>query len=147
VGIVMKRRDVVVLCLGGILGGCAARVIHETASGRPERQFSSGPEAVRAALVGELVNRGYNITQESQSVVVGQKFSNNLAANLMLGSSAYPTVMVRSSFTLIPNQAGTRVVGDIAIVGNPGSAFERVTPMSNSQGSKEMQDALNAIVV
>jgi hypothetical protein len=141
----MDRRAFLISAMA--LSGCAAPVKFDTASGRPERLFNAPPETVRAALVSELVNRQYTITQESQSLVVGEKLSDNVAANLLMGTGARPQVSVRASFTMINTGSGTRVVGDLGVVQNKGTPFENVIPMSNSQSATEMQSALDAISV
>jgi len=141
----MQRRIFLALTLS--LAACAQPVNYQTASGRPERLFNAPPERVRAALATELVNRGYQIIRESESVIEGQKTSDNVWANMLMGSQWDPTVKVRATYTIIPSGSGTRVVGDLAIVGNAGTAFERVTPMSNSKASLDMQNALNAMQV
>lgn len=141
----MLRRTLMLLPLA--LTGCAAPVKYNTASGRPERTFDASPDRVRAALVGHLVNRGYQITNESASRVVGQKRTDNAMAQVLLGTNYDRNVEVRATFTIIPEGPRTRVVGDLALVSNPGSAFERVTPMSNSQDSIPMQQALDSLSV
>lgn len=139
----MKR--ILFLAVLLLLTACTAPIQHNTASGRPERQFNAPPDAVRAALVAELVNRGYSISQETQSLVVGQKLSDNVAANVLMGTGMRPQVTVRSSFTMIAVGGGTRVVGDIAIIQNEGTAFERAIPQTNAPASADMQAAMDAI--
>jgi predicted trehalose synthase len=128
-----------------LLTACTAPIQHNTASGRPERQFAAPPDVVRAALVTEMVNRGYTISQETQSMVVGQKLSDNVAANMLMGTGMRPQVTVRASFTMIATGGGTRVVGDIAVVQNEGTAFERAIPQTNARAAADMQAAMDAI--
>lgn len=133
-----------------LLPGLAACANHaqQTPSGRPERFFAGKqPDAVRAALVASLVNRGYSITRESQSLVSAQRETTSLAANVLLGSQYDPTVDARITYTLVSVNGGTRVVADLAFVTNAGSAFERVTDMRNSAASGEVQAILNAVEV
>jgi len=133
------------ICVAAILlAGCASPVVHNTASGKPERLFSSPPDQVRAALITELVNRHYSITQETQSLIVGEKVTKEVGVTLAYGTGFGPPT-VRSSFTMIPNPPGTRVVGDIVLIQNAGTGFQRIFPMDDSAGSNEMQAALNAI--
>jgi hypothetical protein len=130
------------------LAGCSSPIEHNTASGRPERLFANtNPDKVRAALVTELVNRKYRISQESQSIVVGEKFTDNIGANMAFGTGLSPQATVRSSFTIIASGNDVRVVGDLAIVQNAGTGFERLIPMTNSASSLDMQSALNGIVI
>ena len=143
----MRRLIAGVLISLSLIGCAGTQVQHNTASGRPERQFAAAPEAVRAALITELVNRGYSITKESQSLVQGEKFTDNFGAVMAYSTGYDSRVMVRVTYTMIPMGAETRVVGDIATVSNPGSGFERVHPLPNSQSSADMQNALNNLKV
>jgi hypothetical protein len=143
----MKRRKMMVLGLIGILTGCASPIVHDTPSKRPERQFANKPEDVKAALLSMLVSRNYQIHQESEGLVVALSWPDKSYANMFAPAPANPTVMIQSSFTLVPTNAGTRVIGDVAFVSKPGSGSDRVTPMPNSLLSRELQDLLNALVV
>lgn len=129
------------------LSACAAPVQHQTASGRPERQFSATPDTVRPVLINELVNRKYNITQESQSLIVAEKLSDNAAANLLLGTGHSPQLTVRVRFMMMATTSGTRVVGDIDLVQNRGTAFEKVIPQTHGASSVDMQTALDGLRV
>lgn len=104
---------------------------HNTPSQKAERTFNAPPDRVQSALLTELVNRQYTITKQT--------------ANMLLGTTYDPTVDVRATFTVIPVKHQTRVVGDLVLVSNGGSAFEKVTPINNSESSMDMQAALNRL--
>jgi hypothetical protein len=125
--------------------GCAAQVQHNTPSQKAERTFNAPPERVQAALLTEMVNRQYTISKQTANVIEGTKPAAGFAANVLLGTTYDPTVDVRATFTVIPIGNQTRVVGDLALVSNGGSAFEKVTPINNSESSMEMQAALNRL--
>ena len=142
------RTTIAWLLIAVCLSGCAGTQIqHNTASGRPERVFQAPPEAVRSALATELVNRGYRITKESQSLIEGEKYTDKLGAVIAYSTQYDSRVMVRVTYTMIPTAEGTRVVGDIAAVSNPGSGFERSHPLQNTQSAADMQNALNGLKV
>lgn len=142
------RRTIAWLLVAVCLTGCAGtQVQHNTASGRPERVFQAQPDTVRAALVTELVNRGYRITKESQSLVEGEKFTDKVGAIIAYSTQYDSKVAVRVTYTMIPGPAGTRVIGDIQAVSNPGSGFERVHPLQNTASSADMQKALDGLQI
>ncbi len=130
-----------------MLAGCAAPAKLNTASGRPERTFNASADAVRATLVSHLVNRGYQVTKESQSLVIAEKRAESVMAQVLLGTAYDANVNARASFTIIPQGSTTRVVGDLALVSNPGSAFERVTVITNADELNRMQEAMNGITI
>lgn len=54
-------------------------------------------------------------------------------ANALFGSKYDATPNPRVTYTLMQDQGATRVIADFVIVTNPGSAFERLTPVNGSQ--------------
>lgn len=126
--------------------GCVAPVQHNTASGKPEVTVStSDVGAVKAALVSEMIDRGYNITTEGDFGMVFDRPVDNFLAGVLLGSSYDTTPNARIAYTLVPKSDGVRVVADIAVITNPGSAFEKRTEMNQSQSSLGVQEALDAL--
>ena len=78
------------------------------------------------------------------SIVVGHE-SQNIAVNLLLGSQHDPTVQERTSFQLLDVQGGVRVLGSIAFITNPGSAFEKTMDVSTGKGGTEVQGYLERL--
>ena len=68
-----------------------------------------------------------------------------LGASLVFGSNfnAFPNARVAYTFAEIGSDV--RVVVDMAMVTNPGSAFENTTPMNNNPESELFQEILNNI--
>lgn len=65
---------------------------------------------------------------------------------MLFGTGFNPVVNARLTFTMIsPQPDETRVVVDMAMVQNPGSGFERLTPGNNSQDSTDIQNWLNSL--
>lgn len=92
-----------------------------------------------------MLNRGYNLTQDNQFTVSFDRPVENVLAAAMLGSSYDGTPNARVTYTIVEANGATRVIADMAIVTNPGSSFERRTPMSNSQDSVKIQEFLNGL--
>lgn len=129
-----------------VTGGCVAPVQHKTASGKPEVTISTNDVGVvKAALVSEMIDRGYGITTEGDYRLVFDRPVDNLLVGVLLGSSYDSTPNARISYTLVPTSGRVRVVADIAIITNPGSAFERRTEMNQHQDSLDVQKALDAL--
>jgi hypothetical protein len=144
-----SKAQIIVLYCGTILllSGCVAPVQHNTGSGKPEICISSKvpQEAVASALTSDLLNRGYSISQQTNTQVRGDKPVTNVLAAALLGSRYDSTPNARINYNIVSGQDCTRVVADMNIVTNPGSAFERLTAMSNSQDSVMIQSDLNQI--
>jgi hypothetical protein len=64
-----------------------------------------------------------------------------------LGSGYNATPNERVSFTLVPLGPNTRVIADISVVTNPGSALERLTPFNNGPGSERMQEGFEYVAI
>ena len=132
---------VVLLCLGVV--SCAPPVTHQTASGRPEVTIATtNVDAVKGALISVMINGGYSITRESHYLLAFDRPVDNVLAAALLGSQYDSTPNARISYTVARIQSGIRVVADLAIVTNPGSAFERHTNMNANQDSLGVQKLL-----
>ena len=92
-----------------------------------------------------MINKGYSLTSDTGFQLVFQAPAEGLGA-ILLSSQYDSTVMVRMGYSIAPQERGTRVVVNIAAVTNPGSAFERLTPMNGSKDSVHVQEWLNDIV-
>lgn len=111
--------SIALLCL--CVGACASPVLHQTASGKVEVTIeNSAQEPVKSELVNVMINRGYAINRDSPFQIVFDKPVMNVLAAALLGSRYNSTPDARLSFTI--TQAGTsvRVIGDLAIITNPG---------------------------
>lgn len=127
------------------VAGCVTTVEHNTASGRPEVTVKAPPDAVKSVVIGVLMNLGYTIRTDSQFQVVFERDPNNVLASVLLGSQYDSRILVRISVAFMQSGQTTRVIADFNLVRNPGSAFERLTPMTNSQDAGKFQVVLNDI--
>ena len=135
---------VMILCF--LVAACATPVKHHTASGRPEVTIATtNVGAVKGALISEMVNRGYSITRESDFLVGFDRPIDNVWAAALLGSRYDSTPNARVSYTIARIQDAIRVVADLAIITNPGSAFERQTDMNANKDSRMIQGLMDRV--
>jgi len=121
-------------------------VSHATQSGKPEACIRNAkPPLVSADLASLLLDHGYSISQQTDTMVRGDRPVDNVAAAVLLGSRYDSTPNARITYSIVKRADCVRVVADIMIVTNPGSAYERLTPMNNSADSLKIQDTLDAI--
>lgn len=135
---------VLVAALG--LAGCATPVQHQTASGKPEILVAGAtPETVKPAVVNRMVSAGYRITKDTPYELAFDRPVENVAAAVLLGSKYDSTPNARVSYTIAGTGTGTRVVADLAVITNPGSAFERRTDFNGSQDTVKIQGVLDQV--
>lgn len=101
---------------------------HHTPSGKVEATISgASPDDVKAALINEMLNRGYSITNDTSYMISFDRPVDNVFAAALLGSNYDSTPNARISYMLAKVGDATRVVADLAMITNPGSLFERRT--------------------
>ena len=93
--------------------------------------FAKSKSATKDAFVPKFLARGYDIKSDSDYQIVFEKKSNGLAAGILFGSRYDSTPAARITTTIV-GSSPTTVTGKASIVTNPGSAFERVTDVSNN---------------
>jgi hypothetical protein len=133
-----------IFALTSLLTSCAAPIVHNTPSGRPEVTIRDVHLTdVSAKLTGQMIDRGYIIKSAQPAVMIFEKPINNLGAAMLFGSRYDSTPFARVTFMLVESEQQTRVVGSLAVITNPGSAFEHQTSFDQSQDSANIQQALN----
>lgn len=100
---------------------------------------------VKTAYVGTLTNFGYSMIRDTNFQIVMERPVDNMMANVLMGSNYDPTVEARLTATFLEMGEQTRVMTDMGIVRNGGSAFEAVTPVHGAQDSIGVQSLLNEI--
>lgn len=134
----------IALAAGLALGGCQT-VQHNTASQKPEVTIAAPSAKVKPAVINAFINDGYNITSDSQYLVVMRKASDNVGATLLFGSTNYPAVDERVNLTFAEMDGKTRIVADTSFVANPGTGFEEVIPTTRFEESAEVQTMLDKV--
>lgn len=136
-------QSVAVVSLLSLAAGCAATVRHNTPSGRPEVTINGRVgEQAATAIMNQMVNSGYSTKSVTSTMLVFEKPVNNILASALLGSHYDSTPAARVTYTIMETESTTRIVTSLAMITNPGSAFERVTPMNNSKSSTSYQEFL-----
>ncbi|MHB0706013.1 hypothetical protein ACX4MT_09235 [Roseomonas mucosa] len=126
-----------------IVSGCAAPVTHNTASGKPEVTVTTSDlPALKSYITNDMINRGYTIVRESESQLVFDRPVQNVLVGALVGSSFNSTPNTRLTYVFIKNQTSYRVVGDVALITNPGSGFEKRNDMNAAQDTVVIQQML-----
>lgn len=139
-------RQIFVAALGLVLASCGTPVRQDTASGRPEVTVHHvASDRVKGALVSGMLNRGYRITKDSQFEIAFDRPVDNLAVAVLMGSKYDAQPNARVSYQIAQLGDDVRVVADMAIITNPGSAFERRMDVSAGADSPVIQAFLTTI--
>jgi len=129
-----------------LLGACAAPVRHETASGRPEVTIRGKVgNQVQAEIANLMLNRRYSVKSSSPNILVFEKPFDNAMASVLFASQYDVTPYARITYNVFEIGDSTRIVASFAAITNPGSAFERVTPLDNNPDTLWYQTKLNEI--
>ena len=129
------------------LSACAGTLHRpQTASGRPEVTITNAtPEKIKPVLVSEMANAGYRISKDTPYELAFDKPVQNLAMAALLGSRYDSQPNARITYTFAQIGKDTRVIGDVAVITNPGSAFERRTELNNGVDAYDLQTGLQRL--
>jgi C-terminal processing protease CtpA/Prc len=139
-------RFLVVLALASLCAACATVPPPATASGKPEVTISnSSPDKVKPVLVNKMINTGYRITKDTPYELTFDKPTQNFAVAALMGSKYDGVPNERVSYTFADVGGSTRVVADVAIITNPGSAYERRTDLNGGAYNYDLQIMLDDV--
>jgi hypothetical protein len=141
-GVNMKGRIVSGLAAGLLVAACQTVQPPATASGKPEVTIHAPVSTIKSLLISRAMNEGLNVTKDTEFVLQFEKPTANIGAALLFGSRYDSTPNERYVVTFAPTGGETRVVVSSMIVTNPGSAFERVTPVNAGEGIDRTQRTL-----
>jgi PDZ domain len=138
----MKFAGVVAYLL--VLTGCATPMPLATPTGKPEVTIQGAKiEDVKNILTSVAMDWGYTVKNVTDYVAVYEKPNTNALSNALMASQYDPNTMWRLTYSLANLGSAVRVVTNIALVTNPGSAFERLTDFSSGgEGSQQFQTML-----
>lgn len=128
-----------------MLAACQTAQQPTTPSGKAEVTIKAPVAAIKAQLLSRAMDRRFNVTKDTEYLLQVEKPTENLAAAVLLGSKYDSVPSERIVFTFAPLGENTRVVAALMIVTNPGSAFERLTPINAGEGVDRTQNTLNEI--
>lgn len=135
----------IVLAAALMLSACQTAQQPATPSGKAEVEIRAPVAAVKAQLLSRAMDKRFNVTKDTEYLLQIDKPTENLAAAVLLGSKYDATPSERIVFTFAPLGESTRVVAALMIVTNPGSAFERLTPINAGEGVDRTQASLDEI--
>lgn len=135
----MNGWPMVLLCL--VLIGCVPPVVPNTMSGRPEITTNAPLDRIKPELVSAMMNRGYSMRSDSGMVMVTEKRLPD-AAGISYGGRYDPIPSGRITFTFLQASAQIRLIADMAIVTNPGSAYESQKSANHTQDARVIQQFL-----
>jgi hypothetical protein len=139
----MFFRALAVATIAAWLVGCQTAAPPSTASGKPEVTIKAQPAAIKARLISLAIDKRFNVTKDTEYLLQVEKPSDNLAAAMLLGSKYDAIPSERWVFTFAPLGDSVRVVASAMYVTNPGSGFERITPINAGEGIDRTQNTLD----
>jgi hypothetical protein len=92
-----------------------------------------------------MLDKGYRIVKDDPFSLTVEKPVENVAAVLLLSTSAGGAPVARVTYTVAQIENSTRVVADMALVQNAGMAFERRNDVSRGGDSPMVQAFLDKI--
>lgn len=126
-----------------VFAGCQQRATFQTASGCPEVQIAhTTKEKVADAIMQRMVNGGASLSRQTDSMLAFDKTIDDVWMSLALGSRYDVNPAARYTYSLMNTGDNVRVVGRVAGITNPGSAFEKQTDMTGSKYAQGMQQLL-----
>ncbi|CAL8981572.1 hypothetical protein RHODGE_RHODGE_02867 [Rhodoplanes serenus] len=92
-----------------------------------------------------MVTQKYRITKDTPYELSFDKPVENMAVQVLLGSKYDSQPNARVSYSFAPVDGGTKIFADMAVITNPGSAFERRTDVDGGHDSVAVQSLLDRI--
>jgi hypothetical protein len=116
-----------------------------TRSGRPEITVGSltKPAAIEA-LIAATADEGWTLRSMSAYLVVVARQMTDWG-RFLLGSAFNPNPEWRESFTLLQVGDSIRIVGSVAIIRNPGSAYEAADDATSGRAGRDLQAQLDRL--
>ena len=145
-GIRNSARLLAILTVGMCISACATVQTEplNTPSGKSEVTLTAEHErATVAYIMNDALNRGYTIRKQTDSMIMMERPITEVMYRVLFGSRYNSTPNPRVIFNIINNGDRTRIVGDIAIVTNPGSGYEYSNQITTGLAVQQTQDVLN----
>lgn len=141
----MKLKFVAAMFAALSLAACQTAQPPSTASGKPEVTIRAPVSKIKALIITHAMNNGLSITRDTEYMLQFDKPTTNLGAAVLLGSRYDSTPNERYVITFAPLGEETRVIASAMFVTNPGSGFERITPVNAGEGITRTQNDLEQI--
>lgn len=141
----MRLVNALAICAGLLLSGCQT-VQHTTPSGKAETTIANTTtDQVKAEIVNGMMTAGYIIRQDTPYALSFDKQLQDFGAMFVYGSQYDSFPSSRVSFAIAQVGSNVRIVSDVAVITNPGSAFERRTATNNSTDGAQVQAMLDGL--
>lgn len=114
-------------------------------SGRAEITIPAQINLVKPQLINEMLNRGYYIQADTPYLITFDKVSDNFGANLLFGTRGGGVPHARVTYSMAEINGQTRIMADAALIGNPGTGFERRNDMNGGDVRDAVQQILNTV--
>lgn len=143
-----SRLSVIIVVLGLLFSSCTTNYNLNTSSGRAEVIiYNVEKKDVFTTIMNSMLTNGFSLKSQSEyNLTMTRRYDsvNDIGVSMLLGSSYDAFPEHRVSFNIINFTNAIRIVVDVWIVTNPGSAFERITDLSkNSRMAHDYQNYLN----
>jgi hypothetical protein len=96
-------------------------------------------------MITNALNKGLSITKDTEYLLQFDRPTQNMGAAILLGSKYDSVPNERYVLTFAPAGDETRVVASAMFVTNPGSGFERITPVNAGEGVDQTQRDLDQL--
>lgn len=129
------RHSLAPLALAALISACASPVKYNTPSGKPQARFPGvSVEEVSQDIIRRVTGAGGTLVSQTPNQLVFQRKIDSVMASALLGTRYDLEVHWRARFTMFESGDGTEVVAECVMVQNKGSAFERETDATHTQG-------------
>lgn len=129
-----------------VLGSCATTApAPQTASGKAEVTIQAPAQVIKSALINEMINRGYRIVRDSEYELAFEHVITNVALVMLLGTSGGGAPTERVTYQIAALGPSTRVIADIAVISNSGTAFEKRIETSQGADAPNVQALLDKV--
>lgn len=138
------RSILIIAVFLSVVTGCATPPQRlATPSGNPEIVIpNSTRKLVIDKLVADKLEKGMQVKSVNDyGVVVGKKVDSSFMASFLYGSRYDSTPEARITYNVVETRDGVKVFSRAEMVTNPGSAYERVSDITQNI-SGQMQDEL-----
>ncbi|MDR6659734.1 hypothetical protein J2W51_002304 [Tardiphaga robiniae] len=141
----MKLGILVAVMAALSVSGCQTAQPPSTASGKPEVTIHAPVAKIKALMITNALNKGLSITKDTEYLLQFDRPTQNMGAAILLGSKYDSVPNERYILTFAPAGEETRVVASAMFVTNPGSGFERITPVNAGAGIDQTQRDLDEL--
>jgi hypothetical protein len=128
--------------LAVLVTGCATAPKPETPSSAAQTLIPGRPDEVTPALISEMAQRQFIVTQHSAQYIAFDRPVDNAALWPKLAGSPEALPRARVVMTLTPVGDSTRVAAEMMVIAEPGTAREHFVSMASLGVDPRMGDIL-----